>query len=232
MLRSATQARLQRLFEVLDYSELGAIYCEEGGDAFWAAHRDPALQLGTQWAEALAARLPRDGRSLYVGAGVAELPALVMETQDLGRQVEIASLQAAECTSLNEALARAEIEGIEFVCRDAAAVEGRFDHLSLVSVLTDPELYPVSSAVGYGRLPPVLLDVEAFVAEREGLRRLAQAVLGRVAAPGWVTTSVEEVAWLLDAAPRASVALEPDDETLPTAIVGDPIGFLAVRGDG
>ena len=76
---------LTRLFDSLDYSLLAGVYCDEGGEAFWQNRRGPTLELGIAWAQALAPLLPEGGRSLYVGAGVAELPALVTEAIQLGR---------------------------------------------------------------------------------------------------------------------------------------------------
>ncbi|MGH8701529.1 MAG: hypothetical protein ACREVR_10215, partial [Burkholderiales bacterium] len=64
----------------MNYSSLGRIYCDEGGDAFWEDRRGPCQKLGIKLAEVLRGRLRPNGRSLYVGAGVAELPVLLMET--------------------------------------------------------------------------------------------------------------------------------------------------------
>ena len=99
----ATLELIERVFAALDYEALGAIYCFEEGDAFWEERREPAMIAGAEWAQALSRRLG-SGRSLYVGAGVAELPALLTECQDLGRSVQIASLNAPECESLNATL--------------------------------------------------------------------------------------------------------------------------------
>ena len=66
----AGAALTTRIFEVLDYGRLGEIYCDEGGDAFWQEHAEPARLLGVQWARSLATRVDRGGSSVYVGAGV------------------------------------------------------------------------------------------------------------------------------------------------------------------
>ena len=83
------QSLLKRLFDELDYETLGKVYCDEGGRDFWDAHREPALNLGLRWAKACARRIVPGGRSLYVGAGVAELAVLVTEVCDLDRQVHV-----------------------------------------------------------------------------------------------------------------------------------------------
>ena len=43
-----------------------------------------------------------------------------------------------------------------------------------------------------------------------------------------VTTTVDEVAWFLDWSGCSGASIEADDEVIETAIVGDPLGFLAV----
>jgi hypothetical protein len=224
------EALLERIFAGLDYARLGPIYCDEGGDEFWLAHRQPVLTQGVPWSRALARRLSA-GASLYVGAGVAELPALVTEVVDLGRRVRVATLNEAECDVVNACLREVGIaDRLVFENVDAATivVDGGYDHLSLVSVLNDPENYPVVSGLSYGRLPPVLLDVEHFQAERSRLRELVAGLLRGLNTPGLVTTTFEEVAWLLDGAASCGLDVETEDEAIETAIVGDPVGFLRV----
>lgn len=221
---------LDRLFAALDWRALGAVYCDEGGDAFWAAHCEPALRLGRLWARELGARLPRGGASLYVGAGVAELPAMLTEVRGLGRRVVACNLRREECAAIAAGLRAVGVSDseLDLVCADARDLvsAGPFDHLSLVSVLTDPELWPQSSALGYGRMPPVLLDVDAFVRERDEISSLADALLTALQRPAWITTTSDEVPWLAHGAERRGLAVEADETLIQTAIVGDPIGFL------
>ena len=77
-----TAAALERLMAVLDYQSLGEIYCDDGGAAFWQDRREAVVELGLAWAAQLGERLGEGGTSLYVGAGVAELPPL--EELDVG----------------------------------------------------------------------------------------------------------------------------------------------------
>jgi hypothetical protein len=65
---------IAKLFHCLEYQRLGRVYCYEGGVEFWKAKREPCRRLGIRVGEALLTRLKPRGRSLYVGAGVAELP--------------------------------------------------------------------------------------------------------------------------------------------------------------
>lgn len=233
MSRSETDLVLRRLFRALDWRALGDVYCDDGGDAFWAEHRGKALRLGLRWADALLPRLGPGGRSLYVGGGVADLPAVVAEVVERGRSVLIANLRAAECDLLAAGLDEVGLTGsVRVEAADAGVVAGRagvLDHVSMVSVLTDPETWPQVSAVGYGRMPPALLDVEAFSRERAAIHSLVDALLGATGSRSVFTTTVEEVPWLLRAADRLGLSVEADDVLVESAIVGDPIGFLAVR---
>jgi hypothetical protein len=104
-----------------------------------------------------------------------------------------------------------------------------FDHVGCISVFTDPETWPMLSAVAYGRIAPVQVDVESFVAERERARGLVAALFARLLRPGLVTTTAEEVAWFLEQASAAGAVAEPAEEMVETAVVGDPVGFLEVR---
>ena len=67
-----------------------------------------------------------------------------------------------------------------------------------------------------------------FEAERNRLRALVGTLLDGLRRPGLVTTTFEEVPWLLDAATTRGLTVDADDAALETAIVGDPIGFLRV----
>ena len=158
----ATRAMVRTLFTRLNYPVLGRIYCDEGGDAFWKAKRGPCQTLGIKLAEMLRGRLAQGGRSLYVGAGVAELPVLAMETMELGRTVTACNLREDEVAVLNQACGDAPFR---FIHQDAGDVDGTFDHLWIVSVLNDPERFPELSALSYGRANPVLFDTAAFTRE-------------------------------------------------------------------
>ena len=68
---TAARRAMKEIFARLDYARLGPIYCDEGGDEFWAAKRGLCQRLGLKLAKALVLRLRPGGVSLYVGAGVA-----------------------------------------------------------------------------------------------------------------------------------------------------------------
>ena len=103
-----------------------------------------------------------------------------------------------------------------------------FDHLSCVSVLSDPESFPISSAVSYGRAHAAHVLPGELAAEQERIRFLVAAVAERLGRPAWITTTVEEVPWFLEWATQNGARIEGDEEMVDTAIVGDPIGFLRV----
>jgi hypothetical protein len=226
------EAALQKLFERLDWASLGKRYFHEDGEERWAALAPRVLLLGMDWARAACKRLPERGVSLYAGAGVAELPALFAERFVRGRRVVAANRSGSECDAVNDAIRKIGLCG-EIALRQGDAAEfarqERYGHLGCVSLFTDPETWPLLSGVAYGRIAPVQLDVEAFVQERAQARALAETLMSGLETPGWITTSVEEAAWFVEQAGRKGLQVEADDQTLPTAVVGDPIGFLKIR---
>ena len=219
----ATLAFITRIFNSLDYAALGPIYCDEGGDAFWQERRGPCQELGIKLAAVLRDRLRPGGRSLYVGAGVAELPPLMMETVELHRTVAAYNLRADEAAVLNRACAGLPFE---FQAKDAREAEGPFDHLWIVSVLNDPECFPELGALSSGRANPVTFDPDSFTVERQAVLALAADCLEKIARPTLVTTSVEEIPWITDWCERHDVACVVEDADYPTAIVQDPICFI------
>jgi hypothetical protein len=223
-------AACERLFESLDWQALGAIYFHADGAAHWLQRRTALLELGFQWARELLRRVPGGGRSLYVGAGVAELPVLLAERCVAGRAVQALNRNRRECELIARGLHAVGLEDeLAIEPADAASSEVRgYDHLGCVSVFTDPETWPVLSGVAYGRLPPVQVDVAQFVRERDAARALAARLFAGLARPGWITTTAEEVAWFLEQADLAQVPYTVDEAQVPTAVVGDPVGFLRV----
>src|SRR6185503_13080551 len=125
--------------------------CYEGGDVFWRTKREPCRRLGMRIGEAFLTRLAAGGRSLYVGAGVAELPVLLVESLELRRTVVPCNLRSSEVATLNRACRGLPLR---FHAMDAGTIRGPFDHLWLVSVLNDPERFPHLAQLAYGRDVP------------------------------------------------------------------------------
>jgi len=98
-LSRSTRTAISQLFARLDYKTLAPVYCYEGGDEFWQAKRGPCERTGEpdRPCAVRIASTRMDG-GLYVGAGVAELPPLLMETIDLHREVEPYNLRRTEVT--------------------------------------------------------------------------------------------------------------------------------------
>lgn len=224
-LSPGTNAAIAALFKRLDYAALGRIYCDEGGDAFWKAKKSPSRTLGIKLAELLRGRLAPGGRSLYVGAGVAELSVLAMETMELGRTVVACNLREDEVAVLNRACTDVPFR---FVHQDAGDVDGAFDHVWIVSVLNDPERFPELSALSYGRANPVLFDTAAFTKEHEAVVALTAHCLRKLQLPGLVTTSTEEINWITDWCLRRNVPCVVEPKSYPTATVEDPVCFIRV----
>lgn len=224
-LSGSTRQTIAEVFAHLDYKHLESVYCYEGGDEFWRAKREPCRKLGTQVAEALVPTLPRGGRSLYIGAGVAELPVLIAEAIDRERHVEPYNLRRSEVVVLNRACQELSVR---FLARDASSARGRFDHLWMVSVLNDPERFPHLSPLSYGRADPVTFNPIAFQKERQIVHTIVNRCLPKLTIPGLVTTSTEEVVWIADWCHRHRVPYQVSRKSYSTALVGDPICFIKI----
>lgn len=223
--RPATRALIAATYAKLDYKMLGAIYCYEGGDEFWRAKKKPCQRLGVRIAEALVKKLPSGGRSLYVGAGVAELPVLLAEAMELQRQVEPYNLRRPEVTALNRACHGTPVK---FYATTAEKAKGPFDHLWIVSVLNDPERFPDLSPLSYGNANPVTFNSARFERQRRIVRMIVNRCMPKLSLPGLVTTSTEEVVWIADWCHRHRIPYRVDRKQYPTALVGDPICFIKV----
>jgi hypothetical protein len=224
-LSSSTQRVIASVFDHLDYKRLESVYCYAGGDEFWRRKREPCRRLGTRIAETLAHRLPRDGRSLYVGAGVTELPALIAEVIALRRQVEPYNLRRLEVAVLNRACRALPLR---FKARDASSAAGLFDHLWMVSVLNDPERFPHLAPLSYGRADPVTFDPVRFQKERRIVQSIVDHCMPKLQLPGLVTTSTEEVMWIADWCHRHEIPYHVERKHYPTALVGDPVCFVRI----
>lgn len=218
------------MFRHVDWRALGPVYFHEGGERELRGRRGAMLDLGEEWARAANRLLPEGGRSLWAGAGIGDLPAMLAEALLKGREVIGANLRRKECRILSDALGMAGLSDAlrieEMDARKVAGRIGRFDHLAAVGLFTDPETYPALSGVAYGRIPPPALDLEAFERERREARELASGLFDPLTCPGLITTTAEEAAWFLERASDARV--EPVGPSIPTAILGDPVGFLRV----
>ncbi len=233
-------AALSELEAELDWSRLGEAYCHEGGRDFFcdesiAALRETGLLLAGDVADGLAGLTPEPGsapapgRSLYIGAALAELPLLLCESLVLGRSVHACSLPGPEPELLNAALSAVSTRlGFDLPRIHAAPFEpdtvAPCNHVWLVSVLTDPEAFPAlhdelyergggELATGKGHLPEELVAA----------RRLLSLALDTLELPALVSTTDEELIFLHEAcAARGWLLSEPQEGRL-SGIVGDPV---------
>jgi hypothetical protein len=224
-LHTQTLKAVRRVFDHLDYKSLEPVYCYEGGDEFWRAKRKPCERLGINLSQALLKKLPRGGRSLYVGAGVAELPVLLAEAIELQRQVEPYNLRRSEVTVLNHACRDTPVK---LRARSAAQARGLFDHLWIVSVLNDPERFPDLSPLSYGNANPVTFNPGRFEQQRRIVQSIVDQCMPKLGLPGLVTTSTEEVVWIADWCHRHRIPYRVERKQYLTALVGDPICFIKV----
>ncbi|MGQ0555411.1 MAG: hypothetical protein ACT4PN_05640 [Nitrospiraceae bacterium] len=224
-LSDSTRRTIASVFDHLDYERLESVYCYEGGDEFWRKKREPCRRLGTKVAEVLVRKLSHSGRSLYVGAGVTELPALLAEVIELQRQVAPYNLRRSEVTVLNRACRSLPVK---FRAQDASSADGLFDHLWIVSVLNDPERFPHLAPLSYGTADPVTFDPHQFEQQRRVVRSIVDRVMPKLSLPGLVTTSTEEVIWIADWCHRHEIPYRVERKQYPTALVGDPICFIKV----
>lgn len=176
-------------------------------------------------AEALLKKLPLGGRSLYVGAGVAELPPLLAEALERQRQVQPYNLRRKEVAALNRACRSLPVT---FLARDASSAQGSFDHLWIVSVLNDPERFPNLAPLSYGNADPVTFDPVKFQRERRIVQSIVNRCMPKLSLPGLVTTSTEEVVWIAEWCHRHRIPYRVERQQYPTALVGDPICFIKV----
>ncbi|MDH4187742.1 MAG: hypothetical protein OEV08_12175, partial [Nitrospira sp.] len=169
--------------------------------------------------------LRRGGRSLYVGAGVAELAPLIMEVAELERTVEPYNLRKAEVAALNRATHSIPLT---FHAVDAAKAKGLFDHLWMVSVLNDPERFPNLSPLSYGQGNPLTLDPIKFGKERRIVRALVAQCMAKLTKPGLITTTTEEVIWIAEWCHRHQMPYKVGTRVYQTALVGDPICLIHI----
>jgi hypothetical protein len=224
-LSDSTRRAIVDVFDHLDYKRLESVYCYEGGDEFWRVKREPCRRLGTKIAEVLVRKIPPGGRSLYVGAGVMELPALIAEVIDLQRKVEPYNLRRSEVAVLNYACRSLPVR---FKARNASSAAGLFDHLWIVSVLNDPERFPHLAPLSYGRADPVTFDPVHFQKEQRIVQSVVDHCMPKLRLPGLVTTSSEEVIWIADWCHRHKIPYRVERRQYPTALVGDPVGFVRI----
>jgi hypothetical protein len=222
----------------IDWTRLGRLYCSEGGEQFFppeqvAALRESGLQIAGALGEELANQDAGAGRSVYVGAAVAELVPILVERFVLRREVLALNLDGPESTELNRALEAAESEcGLELPrieSRSLQEVEGTFDHGWLVSVLNDPDAFPALHDVLYQRTGELATGRGDLDDDRRRAEELAQSLLDHLTPGALLSTTDEELGVLRPLLARGGWEMRASPEPLLTGVVGDPLRFLRLR---
>lgn len=228
---------LASLYGAIDWRRIGEPYCTRGGGEFFGAEDreallDAGLRLAADLGEALESLAGGVGRSLYVGAAVAELPVVLFESIVAGRRVEWTRLAGGETDELARALAQVERELDVALPRPratAAVPSGPFDVLWFASVLTDPDVFPALHDELYGRAGTELaVGGGSPEAERERARGLVADGVGGLRPPALLVTSDEELPFFEEAARRRGLALAVPPAGRTSAIVGDVLRFCSV----
>jgi hypothetical protein len=232
-------AALLQLEAALDWPALGHSYCHEGGEHFFddearEAIRDTGLRLAADLAQELE-RLPPHGpgRSLYVGAALAELAPMLCETLLLGREVVAVSLPGTETDALNaalrEVLSPLSAPSLQIVSPGAPEVSGAFDHGWLVSVLTDPDAFPALHDELYERRGTDLATNRGDnAADRERATTLVSGLLDRLQLPCLLTTTDEELEVIRPLCQERGLPLTVPADARLSGIVGDPIRLCRI----
>jgi hypothetical protein len=224
-------AALGALDAELDWELLGRSYCEGDGSEFFDAKlRARIRDTGMRFAEDIGRALgDARGRSLYLGAEIAELPLILAEHLVLGRRVEWLNIECAQTTELVRAIravgARLAVELPEPRVRALAEIEPEScDHLWMVSVLTDPDSFPALHDALYERAGgPLATGRGSLDDERKRAQALVEELLDRAAPRCVLSTSDEERGLIELLAARRGWTLEFARGGRLTAIVGDRV---------
>ncbi len=231
-------AALAGIDEALDWSGLGRVYCHEGGESFFApeqreAIRDTGLALATDLQRALAQLPPESpGRSLWMGAAVAEHVPILFDHILLERDVIWRNLDGFEFQETRRAFARVEEEiGLSLPAMEepTTADSGPFDLLWVVSVFSDPDAFPALHDLLYERSGTELATGAGNLrAETAHVKRWAFDLLSQLSTPGVLVTSDEELPFFLEAATEQSLHIQIPDQGRLSGVVGDVIRFCSV----
>jgi len=169
------------------------------------------------------------GRSLYVGAALFELPLVLCESIVLGRAVDVHNLADPETAEINRALElvaqRVGVELPRIACSGLPQLPAAaFDHVWLVSVLTDPTTFPALHDELYDRHGTELATGACDLADdRERAATLLDTLVPLTAHGALFSTSDEELPLVEPAFAGAGRSLHVPDTGRLSGIVGDPV---------
>lgn len=229
---------LAALEEELNWKHLGELQCSEGGADFFGAEQVEALWeagliIANELGEQLGQLPPGPGRSLYVGAAVAELVPALVEQLVLGREVVLFNLDNEETAELNRGLQAAERCGLDLPrihTREFTTADGSFDHAWIVSVLNDPDAFPALHDELYGRRGELATGRGVLSEDLERANGLVDAILERLTTEALLTTTDEELPVWRPRLAHARRSMRVGEKALLTGVVGDPLRFLRLTG--
>lgn len=215
----------------MDWELLGRSACDGDGTSFFDdALRERVIDTGLRFAEDVATALRGSrGRSLYLGAEVAELPVMLMEHVVLERRVEWLNVDGHATRELARAIdAVSAALGVALpsprTCSLRDLERADFDHLWMVSVLTDPDAFPALHDELYERAGGPLATGRGDLADdRRRAEALVDDLLDRASASCVLSTTEEELAIVAPCVERRGWKLEIAGGGRLTAIVGDRV---------
>jgi hypothetical protein len=230
-------AAIAALDEELDWELLGRAYCEGEGSSFFDADlRERIIDTGLLFADDVASALGSGtGRSLYLGAEIAELPLILAEHLVLRRRVEWLNVDAPHVREIARAIeavgARLKVELPKPSTRAIASVEPKTcDHLWMASVLTDPDHFPALHDALYERAGTRLATGRGDLDDdRRRADVLVTGLLERAADPCVLTTTDEEWTLVAPLAVQLGFDVELARNGRLTAIVGDLVRIGSLR---
>lgn len=226
------------LVEELDWERLGRTYCEGDGSTFFDEEKvEGVLETGLGLVDELVNALPPkgSGRSLYLGAAVAELPLILAEKLVLGRAVLWLNLAGDEVDELTRALHVVGAKlGLDLPLPSTQPLsnyaDASCDHLWMASVLTDPDVFPALHDELYGRAgTPMGTGRGDLESERGRAEALSRELLAKAAETGVISTTDEELTLLRKLAREAGLDLRVPRDGIESAIVGDVVRFVRFR---
>jgi hypothetical protein len=233
-------AAIGALVTELDWELLGRSYCEGDGSGFFdEGLQKRILDTGMRFANDVGRALGDvRGRSLYLGAEIAELPLILAEHLVLSRRIEWLNIECAQTTELARAIRSVSGRlGVELPLPrvgELSGIEpGSCDHLWMVSVLTDPDSFPALHDLLYERSSgPLATGRGSLADERPRAQALVEEWLERAAPRCVLCTTDEERSVVEPLVARRGWALEFPEGGRLSAIVGDRVRIGTLRRPG
>lgn len=236
---AAFSQALACLDETLDWVALGKAHCHEDGEDFFDEEQREAIQdAGLHFAGDLGERLGPKGRSLYVGAGVAELVPMLFEALVLHRDVRALCLPGDIADLLNKGLQAARAETgrkLPVLATSPWKSEDHrpIDHLWMVSVLTDPEAFPALHDRLYKRRGSELATRKSSMSkDRPKATALIERAVKTLQTPAWLSTTDEELELIGPVLRDRGIKLDAPDLARLSAIVGDSVRLCRLTRAG